>query len=306
MGNGHPIAGQREPEWLKRRERGSIAALRFIVWVALKLGRPAARLILYPGCLYFWLFSSAARKASKNYLTRALARPARQRDLLCHYHAFASTILDRVFLLNDQSDQFDVRVYGEEIMDEISAGGRGCLLLGAHLGSFEVIHSLGREARGLRISLVTYEENARKLNSILTSINPRMTQHVISLGKVDSMLRVEEALDAGGFVGVLSDRSIAGDGDTLDCRFLGGQSAFPVGPFRLAAFLHRPVVLMFGLYRGGNRYDVHFERLAEMGQHRRGERQRIIHEAMQQYAGRLEHYCRLAPYNWFNFYDFWK
>jgi predicted LPLAT superfamily acyltransferase len=24
------------------------------------------------------------------------------------------------------------------------------------------------------------------------------------------------------------------------------------------------------------------------------------------YVERLEHYCRLAPYNWFNFYDFWR
>jgi predicted LPLAT superfamily acyltransferase len=27
---------------------------------------------------------------------------------------------------------------------------------------------------------------------------------------------------------------------------------------------------------------------------------------MQRYADRLEHYCRLAPYNWFNFHDFWQ
>jgi predicted LPLAT superfamily acyltransferase len=26
---------------------------------------------------------------------------------------------------------------------------------------------------------------------------------------------------------------------------------------------------------------------------------------LQAYVARLEHYCRLSPYNWFNFYDFW-
>jgi len=26
---------------------------------------------------------------------------------------------------------------------------------------------------------------------------------------------------------------------------------------------------------------------------------------MQRYVARLEHYARLAPYNWFNFYSFW-
>jgi predicted LPLAT superfamily acyltransferase len=27
--------------------------------------------------------------------------------------------------------------------------------------------------------------------------------------------------------------------------------------------------------------------------------------AMRHYVARLEHFCRDAPYNWFNFYDFW-
>jgi predicted LPLAT superfamily acyltransferase len=27
---------------------------------------------------------------------------------------------------------------------------------------------------------------------------------------------------------------------------------------------------------------------------------------MQRYAERLEHYTRIAPYNWFNFYPFWN
>jgi len=31
-----------------------------------------------------------------------------------------------------------------------------------------------------------------------------------------------------------------------------------------------------------------------------------IRVAMQHYADRLTHYCRSAPYNWFNFFDFWQ
>jgi len=60
------------------------------------------------------------------------------------------------------------------------------------------------------------------------------------------------------------------------------------------------------LYRGGSRYDVHFERLADFGAVGRRDRGAAIEQALRQYAERMEHYCRLAPYNWFNFYDFWK
>ncbi|MND04262.1 hypothetical protein D3C83_244540 [compost metagenome] len=63
---------------------------------------------------------------------------------------------------------------------------------------------------------------------------------------------------------------------------------------------------MLGIYRGGSRYDIHFEVLADMSGADRTNRERLIKDALQRYVGRLEHYCRLAPYNWFNFYDYWN
>jgi predicted LPLAT superfamily acyltransferase len=62
---------------------------------------------------------------------------------------------------------------------------------------------------------------------------------------------------------------------------------------------------MVGLHRGGNRYDLHFESLVDAPKLERSRRDAQIREWAGIYAARLEHYCRLAPYNWFNFYDFW-
>ena len=62
------VAEQPLPEWVGRPERSNTLALRMIVWVALTLGRPAARLLLYPVCLYFLIFSTASRAASTKYL----------------------------------------------------------------------------------------------------------------------------------------------------------------------------------------------------------------------------------------------
>ncbi|MES2356415.1 MAG: acyl-CoA synthetase [Pseudomonadota bacterium] len=293
------------PEWTTQPERSNTLAMRFIVWVALTLGRPTARLLLYPICLYFLCFAWKAKAASRKYLGKVLGRKPRFTDLFRHIHTFASTILDRVFLLKDQCARFDVRVHGTEIVDDMAMHGEGCFLVGAHLGSFEIMRALGQEAQGLRISLVMYEENARKLNSVLAAINPNGFPRIIALGKVDSMLKIQDALKDGEFVGVLSDRTITGEG-TITQQFLGEDAHFPLGPFRLAAMLRRPIVLMFGVYRGGNRYDVYFESLADMRDVDRSQRSAVVEATIQQYVSRLEYYCRLAPYNWFNFYDFWK
>jgi len=70
--------------------------------------------------------------------------------------------------------------------------------------------------------------------------------------------------------------------------------------------LKQQVVLMVGLYRGGNRYDVFFEPLADLRNVAREVRNEILAQTLQRYVSRLEHYCALEPYNWYNFYDFWK
>ena len=294
-----------DPEWVARPERGATWAIRAMVWVALGLGRPTTRVLLYPISLYFLLFSAKARSASRKYLAKVLSRPPRGMDLYRHFHTFSSNILDRVFLFNDQYSSFEVRVHGQEMLNDVIAGGQGCFLLGAHMGSFEIVRSLGREAHGPRVALVMYEENAQKLNSVLNAINPKLLLQVIALGKVDSMLKVEEALDRGEFVGMLGDRTIAGEG-TVPCDFLGEQAMWATGPFRIAMILKRPIVLMFGLYRGGNRYDIYFEKLTDIEQICRSQRDLVLEQSLTRYVQRLEYYCRLFPYNWFNFYDFWQ
>lgn len=292
------------PEWIARPERSNAPTLRAITWVALKLGRPLARLLLHPICLYFLAFSAAARSASRDYLRRALGRKAGLLDAFRHYHAFAGVTLDRLYLLKGEIDRFDVRVHGAETVESMIATGQGCVLLGAHIGSFEVVRAAGR-ARGFKVNMVMYEENARKTGEIFESIAPDWKAEIIGLGKVDSILKVEAALARGEIVGLLADRTIQGGG-TVACPFLGEHAQFPVGPIRIAAMLKRPIALMFGLYRGGNRYEVHFEQLAGAAEMAGLARDSMVETLMQRYAGRLEHYCRGAPYNWFNFYDFWR
>ncbi|MBT9567665.1 MAG: acyl-CoA synthetase [Thiobacillus sp.] len=291
-------------EWTRRPERSNRFMLRVMSWISLRLGRAPARVVLAGISLYFLLFSPAARAASRDYLRRALGRAPGFADVFRHFHSFASTIHDRVFLLNDRFDLFQVKVYGKDAIDEVLAQGRGAFLMGAHMGSFEVVRAIGRQQPDLKVAMLMYEENARKLNAALSAINPAAMQAVIPLGQVDSMLRVRAALDTGTALGILSDRTLSGD-TTQRLDFLGADAAFPVGPMRLAAMLKRPVLFMSGLYLGGNRYAIHFERLADFSATERAARDEAIRAAMATYVTCLERHCRATPYNWFNFFDFW-
>ena len=269
--------------------------LRLMTWISLRLGRPVGRLILQLITSYFVLFSGSARSASHNYLLRALGRRPNWRDLYKHIFTFASTIHDRVYLINDRYDLFDISVHNEKIILDVLAEGRGAFLVGAHLGSFEVIRAMGRRHPGLRIAMVMYEENARKINSMLAAINPSIQQDIIPLGHIDTMLKVHSRLNEGTVLSMLADRSL-GDDVTLPAPFLGYPAAFPTGPFRMAALLRQPVVFMTGLYLGANRYSIHFERLADFSQTPQAERDAAIQTAINRYAILLEQLLlRLRP-----------
>lgn len=299
------VSTQSSAEWARSPERSNMLMLHIMTWISLNLGRPAGRVVLHLIAAYFLLFAPASRAGSRAYLSRVLQRPVRWPDIYKHFFWFASTIHDRVYLLNQRFELFDIEVHGEQVMKDLLADGQGLFLIGAHMGSFEATRALGRHHAGLKVAMAMYEENARKINAMLAAINPAAQQDVVGLGRIDSMLKIKECLEQGMLVGMLADRML-GDDSTHAVQFFGDAAHLPLGPFRMAAILRRPVVFMVGLYLGGNRYAIHFEKLADFSQATAGQRQVAIDNAMNRYAELLEQYCRRAPYNWFNFFDFWR
>ncbi len=296
----HPMSGS----WLSQTERGSALAMRFLVWITLTLGRPAGRALLYPACLYFVLFSVRARRASGDFLRRVLGRQPTPGEVFRHYHTYAATIHDRIYLLAGKYAYFDVEVDASAEVYRMLRQQRGCILLGSHLGSFEILRAGGMSAGLPPVNVLMYVEGAGKINSVLHALAPDIEARIIPLGHPESLLRVQECLARGEIVGILGDRLLK-DERKCRCDFLGAQAEFPLGPLLLAGLLDAPVALMFGLYRGGRRYQIRLEPFADRIPLDRRDRDASIRPWVERYAARLEHHCRDAPYNWFNFYDYW-
>jgi hypothetical protein len=293
--------------WTGEKERSHRWVLRLMRAFALGAGRRAARLVLHPITLYFLATSARARRESARYLTRALGRRARLADVYRHLHCFAATILDRVYLLQERYAQFELRPNGVELMDDALAKGEGVFMVGAHLGSFEALRALGL-GRGVRVAVIMYEDNARLINETLAALAPKSELRTIALGRLDAMLTLRRWLDEGGIAGLLGDRTLPSSSErsrTHWLPFLGAPARFSDGPFRLAAMLRRPVIFMAGLYHGGNRYELRFMPLADFGSAAPGTRDAQVRAALERYVETLEALCREAPYNWFNFFDFW-
>lgn len=293
-----------QTSWMRMPERSNMLTIRLMTWISLRMGRPVGRLLLYPIALYFLLFAGASRRASRKYLGHALGRPATLRNMYRHFFYFASTILDRIYLINKRFDLFDIEIIGREAIQKQLAEDTGLFLMGAHIGSFEVLRAIGRQVPGLRVAMTMHEDNAQKVNAVLNAINPEAGTDIIGLGHIDSMLKVHETLERGTLVGMLGDRTL-GEDKMSRLDFLGSPADFPNGPFRMAALLKRPVMFMLGVYLGKNRYRIYFEPLADFRNVPTGKRAEVIQEAIERYAALLNQHCKAEPYNWFNFFDFW-
>jgi len=292
--------------WEQQRERSTVAALRLMIWASLFFGRFIIRIVLWFIVAYFRLTSPVAVRASKNALRRLLQREPTWRDVMQHFYYFAGCVVDRLYLLKDTRHRFQIDVARPDEVAELAARGTGCLILMAHLGSFEPLRKLGTTQRKLPITILMDRKQGQMLVNMLERINPDFALQIIDAAQrgPELMLQLKEALQAGRMVCIMADRARA-DERALTVDFCGSPTRFPVGPWTLASALRVPVILGFGLYRGGRRYSAHFELFSAQLDLPRQQRAAGLQDCVQRYAHRLEHYARLAPYNWFNFYDYW-
>ena len=301
------MSEQTNEHWSKRPEGGGWFAIWLIRTIGLNLGRGVARLILYPITLYFFFRRSYERRVSYAFLERAFGRPASMWQVMRHIHRFAGTILDRMFLLGDRFKGFDVRVEGLEELTSRIQPGRGVLLLGAHVGSFEVLRVLAADEPDVRVCAVLDTQKTPALTELLHALNPAIARNVIDASRpsTEIVLALGEAVESGALATLLADRARTHE-STVVVDFMGAPAAFPAAPFLIGSLLKVPVVLCFGMYRGGNRYDLYFEAFADRLEIPRRARKTELRVIAQRYAARLEHYVRQDPYNWFNWHDFWN
>jgi predicted LPLAT superfamily acyltransferase len=292
--------------WLSQRERGTLLGIYSLYWLATLFGRAPSRLVVRLIAAWYALFSRNINRQSRQWLGAVLGHPATRSMVYRHVLYFAQTAVDRMFLLRGKIGSFAVTTNGKQHLLDAVSRKQGLLLLGAHVGSFEAMRADGERVR-FPLNILGHFENARMINALFEKLNPDMAARVIHIEttNVEFIFDVRNRIEAGEFVGTMGDR-VGLNEKSVVVQFFGRPARFPTGPFVLASVLKCPVYLTFGLYSEPNRYDLYCEPFMEKVELPRKQRQEQLQAVVQRFAERLEAYCRLAPYNWFNFFDFWE
>ena len=294
-----------ERTWLQQQERGSAVGIRALVLAYRCFGRGFVALILRVVASYYVLFAPGVRRHSLAYLRR-LMPDAGLREVARHVATFAQCAFDRLLFAAGELAPLHIERHGYDNLRRQAATGRGALLLGAHLGSFEAMRQMAVEHDVVVHALVHFA-NARRITAMLRALSPDFELRLIEIDPASPhwVLRAQDCIERGEFVAVLGDRTGLSEGTTT-ATLLGGTVELPTGPYALAAALRCPVYLTFALYHAPNAYSLYCEPFAERIELPRRDRTGAAATWAQRYAERLEFYLRRAPYCWFNFFAMWR
>jgi predicted LPLAT superfamily acyltransferase len=299
--------------WARADERTFAAGIRFLLLVYRVFGRTVFRFVVFPTVLFYIATNSRARAASREYLARVnrtLGRSPTRAGVLAvlrHFNSFAQCVLDKVRIWSDRTDTFPVVFHGREPVAEQIALGRGGLIITSHLGNIDLCRVISKRRPGLRLTVLVHTKNARVFNQLLAELNPESGLHLMQVTDLtpEAAILIGQRVDAGEFVVMAGDRvPVSPHPRVAFAELLGDRAAFPVGPYILGGLLQCPIYLMFCLRRGAE-YHVHYELFRDRIDLPRRGRDQTLAALTGAYAARLQHYCLEAPFEWFNFYDFW-
>jgi predicted LPLAT superfamily acyltransferase len=294
-----------------------MGGIRLMASVHRVLGRRVCRALLYPVVAYFFARDTSVRRASRRYLERVWARPEGRRRLgrrpgartpFRHLLEFAVQLQDRMVLWGSGLTQLRMDHHGGEHLFALARARRGGILLGAHLGSFDMPRQLAGD-HGLTLNVVMFTAHAERINRFFEQLDPDSRVRVLHLdpGSVRAAFEIKACIDRGELVGILADRVPAGGRERpVRVDFLGEPAAFPLSPFLLACLLGCPVFLSLCVRTGSGRYETRVEPLTEGRRVPRDAREEAARELARAYVRGLERACLRHPFQWFNFYDVWS
>lgn len=307
-----------EDHWASLKEAGTYSGLRFLFFLNRVFGRRIYSLVIYPVALYFVIFNKKSRIASQKYLQlhwnkspEVLKKKPNIFNSIIHFKHFAEAILDKGLAWSSDMKEDTFVISDTSFIDELMSDKRGQLIIGSHFGNLEYCRGFMQRYKDKIINILVYDKHSANFVGVMQTINPDSRVNVFQVDEFDvaTILLLKQKVDAGEWVFIAGDRiPLAGIEHTVDVMFLEEKAKLPIGPYLLAKALACPVKLMFGyrhLEYQDNKIFFDVVRLTDGLTFTRKNRNEVIQNYAQQFISALECHCLSAPYQWFNFYDFW-
>jgi predicted LPLAT superfamily acyltransferase len=253
--------------------------------------------------LWYVLFYPSIRQRCRFYLDRRFpGRRGAMQKLLDTYRLvrnYATTLVDMMVLSMFGRQAFKASCPDHDRLIEITAGGRGFVLIHGHVGCWQVgMSTLGQLGRKVAIVMLPEPQ-------MVSLLGPQADGAIDPRGGLQASMQITDALLRGDIVAMMGDRTFGSDQTVVTASFLGGRVQLPTSPYRMASATGVPVVVMIAPRIGRGSYQLRLAKVIEVPPGLGRNSARYAPYA-QQFADCMEQFVQEYPWQFYNFYDLWR
>jgi len=288
-------------EW-KGKSRGAPAGYKFFVLLIKYLGLTPAYLFLRIVAGWFFVFATATtNRIMFTFFHQRIGfnRVKSRIKIYKNYVLLGQVLIDKIAVMSGYSSKITGVSHGSEHLKAMFSLKKGGILLGAHLGNWEIAGHFLLNYTG-KINIVMYDGEHENIKQFMENVTGGRKYNVIPIKKdLSHVYAIGEALQNEEIVCMHADRFVEGNRTTL-VPFLGEDAQFPIGPFQLIKTFRANYTFVYGVKTGWTKYNF-FAR-----PYRQATAESTIEGMVKDYANDLEGMVKQYPEQWFNYYDFWK
>ncbi|MBL0310764.1 MAG: lysophospholipid acyltransferase family protein [Bacteroidetes bacterium] len=282
------------------KSKGTALGYRFFVVVLKTFGVYPAYFFLYFVVLYYFLFSWESTGHIYRYFHERIGFGKLKSILKVYqnYLLLGQMLIDKVVVMSGVS-KITSESFGADNMRKIVGEKRGGILLGAHLGNWEIAgHFL--MGYGDTINILIYDREHEQIKEYLERATGGRKFNMIPIkDDLTHIYAIGEALGRNEIIATTADRYMAGM-RTVPANFLGKTAYFPQGIFQIIKSFRAPYTFVYGVKKKSQHYHFFCRPYRDVT------KETTIEMIVEDYVRDLEGMVKAHPEQWFNYFDFWK
>lgn len=283
------------------KSRGTLLGYKIFVYSIKKLGIRTAYSVLIFVAFYYFLVAWKSNRAIYDYLRNRQQFSILQSlfGIYKSYFVFGQTLLDKTTISMGMRDRFTYEFDGIDILKALVAEKKGGILISAHVGNFEIAEYFLDEVNlDLSINLVTTDLEHNIIKNYMDSIRVKSNiKFIIIKEDLTHIFQINEALANNELICFTGDRYFEGN-KVLEENLMGKKALFPAGPYHIASRLQVPVAFVYVMKEKNLHYHLYTRRAVF--------KHRDAQALLKEYCTSVEKILTKYPYQWFNYFDFWK
>jgi len=282
------------------RSKGNKLGYSIFIGILRAAGIGPAYLLLRFVAFYYFLFSSSSKYIHACFKKLGYSKWQATRGVYRNYYLFGQTLIDKIVVMSGLKVPYTFEFEGEHFIEEIMAGGKGGILISAHIGNYELAGYYFKRLP-VKVNIVMVDNEQQQIKEYLESVmNDRKMSIITIKDDMSHVYEISSALKNNELIALHADRFVAGS-KTVCGKFLGEDALFPMGPFVLATTFKVPVSYVFCAKDTSRHYHLS----ATPPRSYTANKQVAIPEALNDYIAELEKKVKQYPEQWFNYYNFW-